>query len=153
MKNTIAAGGNTVVPALRTLVMTICTLSVASCVTGAPPAGQKPRMRAPSPETQRVVFELIKGTLECFPRGQRPAPGVIILVGAFGAPGEPVELYDSESTPGNETAIDCAIARAAQQRSPGSPPSRFVRYRLVFPGSARDIVIDFPTKAPPRRSS
>lgn len=123
-----------------------------ACATGSSSKENTPRPNEPSAETQQVAFQLIKSTLECF-GGKRPAPGKIVLVGIFSAPGDPIEVFDSASTPGNEAAIACAIREGARQRSPKAPPSPFVRYYIVFPGGAEDIRIDFPKTSPPRRSS
>lgn len=128
----------------------LAALDLAACVTGSP-SNRSRRADEPSAETQQVTFQLIKSTLECF-RGTRPAPGKIVLVGVFSAPGSPVEVFDSASTPGNEAAISCAIAEGARQKSPQAPPSRYVRYYIVFPGGPEDIRVDFPTTPPPRKS-
>jgi hypothetical protein len=122
------------------------------CATGSSPKNNAPIPGEPSAETQQVAFELIKSTLECF-GGKRPAPGRIVLVGIFSAPGDPIDVFDSASSPGNEVAIACAIKEGARQRIPKGPPSRFVRYYIVFPGGPEDIRIDFPKESPPRRSS
>ena len=73
------------------------------------------------------------------------------MAAEFSAAGGPIHVFDSESTPGNERAIACAISQGGKLPSPPSPPSRFVRYVIVFPGGPEDIVIDFPKASPPRR--
>jgi hypothetical protein len=91
------------------MVGTVALLALASCATGTPPDKTPRRPDQPSAETQQVTFLLIKSTLECFGGvGGRPAPGRVVLVGVFSAPGAPVELFDSESTPGNEAATEPA---------------------------------------------
>jgi hypothetical protein len=127
-------------------------VALEACATGASSRENTPRPNEPSAETQQVTFQLIKSTLECF-GGKRPAPGKIVLVGVFSAPSDPIEVFDSASTPGNEEAIARAIREGARQRSPKAPPSPFVRYFIVFPGGPESIRIDFPKTSPPRRSS
>jgi len=128
----------------------LAVVGLEACVTGAPSDRSGRRADQPSPETQQVTFQLIKSTLECF-QGTRPVPGRVVLVGVFSAPGAPVEVFDSASTPGNEAAISCAIAEGPRQKSPQAPPSPFVRFSIVFPGGPEDIRIDFPETAPPRK--
>src|SRR5262249_22531662 len=77
-------------------------LGLAACATGSPSDRAGPRPGEPSAETQRVTFALIKSTLECFGKHRPVHPGKVILVGVFSAPGSPLEVFDSDSTPGNE---------------------------------------------------
>jgi hypothetical protein len=126
--------------------------ALAACGTGSTAGRDTAPGGEPSTETQQVAFALIKTTLECFGKNRPVHQGKVVLVGAFSAPGSPVEVYDSESTPGNEAAIACSIKEGSRQRSPQVSPSRFVRYYIVFPGSPEDIRIDFPTTAPSRKA-
>jgi hypothetical protein len=76
-----------------------------------------------------------------------------VLAAEFREPGIPIQVFDSQSTPGNEQAIACAISQGGKLLSPSSPPSPFVRFVIVIPGGPEDIVIDFPKTSPPRRQS
>lgn len=98
-----------------------------------------------------MAFDLVQVTLICLKFNQPVRPGTIALVGAFSTPGEPMEVFDSESTPGNERAIACAIEQAARIKSPPSPPSRFIRYFLHFPGGAEDVRFNFTDAEPIRK--
>ena len=88
----------------------------------------------------------------CLKFNQPVRPGKVVLAGAFSTPGAPMEVFDSESTPGNERAISCAIEQSRKVKSPPSPPSRFIRYFLFFPGGAKDVRFDFPDSEPARKS-
>lgn len=105
----------------------------------------------PDAETQRISFELVSATLTCF-QSRKPAPGKVVMGAEFSAPGTPIAVFDSESTPGNEEAIRCAIERGGNLRSPKTPPSRFLLYVIVFPGGPEDIRFNFPQSPPPRRT-
>jgi hypothetical protein len=106
---------------------------------------------APNAETQQISFDLVKATLTCF-QARRPSPGKVVMGAEFYAPGSPIHVFDSESTPGNEDAIRCAIEKGNRLSSPPSPPSRFLVYEIVFPGGPEDIRFNFPQTSPPRRS-
>src|SRR5687767_11261523 len=67
---------------------------------------------APNVETQQVSFELVKTTLTCF-QSRQPTPGKVVMGAEFSTPGTPIQVFDSESTPGNEDAIRCAIERGS----------------------------------------
>jgi hypothetical protein len=99
-----------------------------------------------------VAFDLVQVALICLKFNQPIRPGKVVLVGAFSTPGAPMEVFDSESTPGNERAISCAIEQSRKVKSPPSPPSRFIRYFLFFPGGAKDVRFDFPDSEPARKS-
>ena len=123
-----------------------CAAQSTSDRAGAPPS-------APSHETQLITFALIKSTVLCLAKNRPVHPGQVVLGGAFSDPGEPVEVFDSDSTPGNEAAIRCAITEGARQRSPRDPPSRFVLYFIDVPGRPEDVKIVFPNESPQRKSS
>ena len=77
------------------------------------------------------------------------------MAAKFSLPGRPIHVFDSESTPGNEDGIDCAIREGEKLITPQSPSSGFIRYMLEFPGS-RDEILDkvrfeFPNSPPPRK--
>ena len=130
-------------------VLLVC--AIAAC--GSQSQSRRPAAEtgAPNIETQQISFELVKTTLTCF-QSRKPTPGKVVMGAEFSAPGSPIQVFDSESTPGNEEAIRCAIERGSRFSSPQSPPSRFLRYVIVFPGGPEDIVFDFPKSSPPRRT-
>jgi hypothetical protein len=140
----------TMTPHRTCIVAILCVLG--ACATSTPPSKQSVDRRLPNQETQKVAFDLVQVALICIKFNQPVRPGKVVLVGAFTTPGASMEIFDSESTPGNERAISCAIEQSRRVKSPPSPPSRFIRYFLYFPGSAKDIRFDFPDVEPTRKS-
>jgi hypothetical protein len=124
--------------------------AIAACASQSQPPPRTAKANDLNMETQRVAFELVKTTLLCFEG--RPTPGKVVMAAEFSTPGSPIQVFDSESTPGNEAAIRCAIEKGSKLRSPQAPPSPFVRYMMVFPGGPEDIVFDFPKTSPPRKA-
>ena len=126
-------------------------LAFGACTSRSTSDRARARPSEPSAETQRVTFALIKSTLECLAKNRPVRTGKVVLIGAFSAPGSPVEVFDSESTPGNEAAVSCSITEGARQQSPQAPPSGFVRYSILVPGGTEDVRIEFPKTPPPRK--
>jgi hypothetical protein len=134
------------------------SIVVAACLvmgcTASSGASRSPKSApGPNAETQRVTFRLIEATALCVGAYRPPTPGKIVIGAEFQAPGTPIQVFDSASSPGNEQAIACAISQGGKLPSPSSPPSPFVRFVIVIPGGPEDIVIDFPKTSPPRRPS
>jgi hypothetical protein len=122
------------------------------CTTAAPPRRAFHDPRLPNPETQKVAVDLVTITAICLKYNKPIRPGKVVLVGVLSNPGAPIDVYDAESTPGNERAISCAIEQGPRIKTPASPEAKYVRFLLPIPGRAEDVEIDFPEVRPARRS-
>ena len=128
----------------------VAFVALEACATGSSPKENAPRPNQPSAETQQVTFQLIS-ILECF-GGERPAPGRIVLVGIFSAPGDPIEVFDGE----HPWKRGSDFVRDQRRRTAAKPEGATIALRPLPDGVSwgpEDIRIDFPKTSPPRRSS
>ena len=92
------------------------------------------------------MFNLIQVSLICLQYNQPNQPGKLFLKGVFSEPGEPAQVVDEQSTPGNERAVRCIGEQVRRVKSPSSGP-QVVFYSIPIPVRAQDITIYFgPTK-------
>ncbi|HTU63119.1 MAG TPA: hypothetical protein VMF89_31885 [Polyangiales bacterium] len=121
------------------LVLLIATCTI-SCARARRPDGP---YRAAEEMTDALSDEAVACTRDHGARGT----GLVSVAAEFTAEGQPPNIVDAGSSPGNEAVIACVRERAvAKLKSPAARPAPYVRVRVPLPVDTKNVKYVFMQK-------